>query len=118
VESPSARRRLGVGAALSGLLAAGGCFCAALLLALLADSDREPAYARTLASPPGACRVTAAPAGATVGLTLRAADRGACGKTVVRRFAVTWHLARTDAGWRATAAAARLLTGAARVAAC
>ena len=46
MESPSARRWLGVGAALSGLPAAGGCFCAALLLALVADSDPGAVYER------------------------------------------------------------------------
>ena len=50
-------------------------------------------------------------AGATVGLTLRAGDRGACGKAVERRFAVTWRLARTEAGLRATAASARKISG-------
>ena len=61
-------------------------------------------YKYTVANSPGALRVTAAAGAATVGLTLRAADRDACGTTVVRRFAVTWRLARTEAGWRATAA--------------
>jgi hypothetical protein len=75
-------------------------------------------YARTLVSSPGELRVRPAGAGATVGLTLRAEDRDACGKTVARRFAVTWQLARTDAGWRATAAAARALSGAEPAAAC
>ena len=65
-------------------------------------------YGRTLSQAPGAVRVTAAGAGATVGLTLVAGDN-ACGKIVERRFAVTWRLARTDAGWRATAASARKL---------
>ena len=58
----------------------------------------------TVASSPGSLRVTAAAGAATVGLTLRAGDRDACGKTVERRFAVSWRLARTEAGWRATAA--------------
>lgn len=75
-------------------------------------------YARTVASSPGALRITPAAGGATVALTLRAADRAACGRTVTRRFAVTWQLARTDAGWRATAATARALAGAARAAVC
>jgi hypothetical protein len=75
-------------------------------------------YARTVASTPGSLRVTAAPGGATVALTLRAGDRDACGKTVERRFAVTWRLARTDAGWRATAAAARALTASGPAAGC
>ena len=75
-------------------------------------------YARTVASSPGAFRVAPAAGGATVGLTLRAGDRDACGKTVVRHFAVTWHLARTDAGWRAADAAGRALAGAAPAAAC
>ena len=44
-------------------------------------------------------------------LTLRAGDRGACGRIAERRFAVTWRLARTPAGWRATAASARKLSG-------
>ena len=65
-------------------------------------------YGRTLSQAPGAIRVTGAGAGATVSLTLRAGDN-ACGMTVERRFAVTWRLARTDAGWRATAASARKL---------
>ena len=68
-------------------------------------------YARTVSSAPQSLRVTAAGGGATVGLMLRAGDRGACGKTVVRRFAVTWRLARTEAGWRATAATGRKLGG-------
>jgi hypothetical protein len=75
-------------------------------------------YARTVANSPGSLRVTPAGGGATVGLTLRAGDRDACGKTVVRRFAVTWQLARTEAGWRATAAAARALSGTTPAAAC
>ena len=56
-------------------------------------------------------RVTRPAPGATVELTLRAGDRGACGRTVERRFAVTWRLARTAAGWVATAASARKLGG-------
>jgi hypothetical protein len=68
-------------------------------------------FSRTVSSTPGAIRVTAAGGGATVGLTLRAGDRGACGKTVERRFAVTWRLVRTEAGWRAAAASARKLGG-------
>jgi hypothetical protein len=68
-------------------------------------------YASTTSHTPGGVTVTPLGAGATVGLTLRAGDRGACGKTVERRFAVTWRLARTDAGWRATAASARKLSG-------
>jgi len=60
---------------------------------------------------PGAVTVTPAAAGATVGLTLRAGDRGVCGRIAERRFAVTWRLARTPAGWRATAASARKLGG-------
>ena len=75
-------------------------------------------YARTVANSLSELRVRPAVAGATVGLTLRAGDRDACGKTVVRRFAVTWQLARTDAGWRATAAAARALSGATPAADC
>ena len=39
MESPSARPWLGVGAALCALPAAGGCFCVALVLAVVADSD-------------------------------------------------------------------------------
>lgn len=65
-------------------------------------------YGRTLSQAPGPIRVTAAGTGATVSLTLRAGDN-ACGRIVERRFAVTWRLARTDAGWRATAASARKL---------
>ena len=65
-------------------------------------------YGRTLSQAPEAVRVTAAGAGATVGVTLAAEDN-ACGRIVERRFAVTWRLARTDAGWRATAASARKL---------
>jgi len=68
-------------------------------------------YARTLSSEPGAVRVIQAAGGATVGLTLRAGDRDGCGNTVARRFAVTWRLARAEAGWRATAATARKLAG-------
>jgi hypothetical protein len=68
-------------------------------------------YAHTVSHSPSAIRVAALPAGATVGLTLRAGDRGACGRTVERSFAVTWRLARTAAGWRATAASARKLGG-------
>jgi hypothetical protein len=64
-------------------------------------------YARTVSHAVGGLTVS----GTTVGLILRAGDRGACGKTVERRFAVTWHLARTAAGWRATAATARKLGG-------
>ena len=68
-------------------------------------------YARTVSNAPGAVTVTPAAAGATVGLTLRAGDRGTCGRIAERRFAVTWRLARTPAGWRATAASARKLSG-------
>ncbi len=75
-------------------------------------------YARTVANTLSGLRVRPAGAGATVGLTLRAGDRDACGRTVVQRFAVTWQLARTDAGWLATAAAARALSGASPAAAC
>jgi hypothetical protein len=76
-------------------------------------------YARTISSRPEAIRVTAPTgSGATVGLTLLAADRGACGTTLVHRFAVTWQLARTESGWRAAAAVARQLPGAAPAAAC
>jgi hypothetical protein len=64
-------------------------------------------YARTVFHSPGGVRV----AGSTVALTLRAGDRGACGTVAERRFAVTWRLARTAAGWRATAASARKLSG-------
>jgi hypothetical protein len=64
-------------------------------------------YARTVSNAPGAVTVTPAAAGATVGLTRRAGDRGACGRIAERRFAVTWQLARTPAGWRATAASAQ-----------
>jgi hypothetical protein len=68
-------------------------------------------YARTISNAPGGVTVTPAAAGATVGLTLRAGDRGACGRIAERRFAVIWRLARTPAGWRATAASARKLSG-------
>ena len=44
MEPPSARPWLGVGAALSALPAAGGCFCAALVLAVVADSDPGAVY--------------------------------------------------------------------------
>jgi hypothetical protein len=75
-------------------------------------------YKYTVANSPGSLQVTAAAGAATVGLTLRAGDRDACGKTVERRFAVTWRLARTEAGWRATAAEARTLSGAQPAADC
>ncbi len=68
-------------------------------------------YARTVSHAPGEVTVTPAGAGATVGLTLLAGDRGTCGETVERRFAVTWRLAPTPAGWRATAASARKISG-------
>src|SRR4051794_1107347 len=68
-------------------------------------------YARTVSSAPEGVSVTPAVAGATVGLTLQARDRGACGRIAERRFAVSWRLARTPAGWRATAASARKLSG-------
>jgi hypothetical protein len=68
-------------------------------------------YAQTISHALGGVSVTAEGAGATVGLTLRAGDRGTCGETVERRFAVTWQLARTEAGWRATAASARKISG-------
>jgi hypothetical protein len=68
-------------------------------------------YARTVSNAPEGVTVTPAVTGATVGLTLRAGDRGACGRIAERRFAVTWRLARTPAGWRATAASARKLSG-------
>ena len=44
MEPPSARPWIGVGAALSALPAAGGCFCAALVLAVVADSDPGAVY--------------------------------------------------------------------------
>ncbi len=44
MEPPSTRPWLGVGAALSALPAAGGCFCAALVLAVVADSDPGAVY--------------------------------------------------------------------------
>jgi hypothetical protein len=76
-------------------------------------------YGRTISSRPEAISVTTpAGTGATVGLTLLAADRGACGTIVVRRFAVTWQLARAEAGWRATAATARQLPDSAPAATC
>jgi hypothetical protein len=68
-------------------------------------------YARTVSNAPEGVTITPAVTGATVGLTLRAGDRGACGRIAERRFAVTWRLARTPAGWRATAASARKLSG-------
>jgi hypothetical protein len=185
VESPSTRSWLGVGAALSALPAAGGCLCAALLLAVVADSDpgavyeqhrwlgavvaacavcafvammgwatlrhggvrapvllvalvvagapfvapgvrarfggydaRRLGYGRTVASSPEAVRVVPDRDGATVALTLRAGDRDACGRVGVRRFAVTWRLARAGAGWLATAATARTLSRHAPAATC
>ena len=42
MESPSARRWFGVGAALSAVPAAGGCFCAALVLVLAVVADSDP----------------------------------------------------------------------------
>lgn len=74
-------------------------------------SSWRKGYAQTVFHAPGGVTVAAESAGATVGLTLRARDRGACGETVERRFAVTWQLARTEAGWRATAASARKISG-------
>jgi hypothetical protein len=68
-------------------------------------------YARTVSNAPEGVTVTPAVTGATVGLTLRAGDRGTCGRIAERRFAVTWRLARTPAGWHATAASARKLSG-------
>ena len=50
MESPSASRWLGVGAALTGLPAAGGCVCAALMLAL-AGWRATAAAARVLSGP-------------------------------------------------------------------
>ena len=44
MEPPSARPWLGVGAALSAMPAAGGCFCAALVPAVVADSDPRAVY--------------------------------------------------------------------------
>jgi hypothetical protein len=64
-------------------------------------------FTRSVASVPTEIEVTRGPGGATVSLTLRAGDRAPCGDTVVRRYAVTWRLARTDAGWLATAASGR-----------
>ena len=68
-------------------------------------------YARTVSHSAGGLQVFPASDGAVVWLTLRAGDRSACGTTVVRRFVVTWRLARTEAGWRATAADARKVGG-------
>ncbi len=68
-------------------------------------------YARTVSNAPEGVTVIPAVTGAAVGLTLRAGDRGACGRIAERRFAVTWRLARTSAGWRATDASARKLSG-------
>jgi hypothetical protein len=68
-------------------------------------------YARTMASSPADLRVTQSDGVATVALILRAGDRDACGKTVVRRFAVTWRLVRTEAGWGAASASARKIGG-------
>jgi hypothetical protein len=170
-----------VGAALSALPAAGGCLCAALLLAVVADSDpgavyeqhrwlgavvaacavcafvammgwatlrhggvRAPVllvalvvagvpfvapgglFAPAVAAAVSACAALAAfglahpPASPHTGrrLTLRAGDRDACGRVGVRRFAVTWRLARAGAGWLATAATARTLSGAEPAATC
>ena len=68
-------------------------------------------YARTVSHSAGDLQVFPVSDGAVVWLTLRAGDRSACGTTVVRRFVVTWRLARTEAGWRATAADARKVGG-------
>ncbi len=68
-------------------------------------------YARTVSHAADGLRITPAGTSAIVGLTLRAGDRGACGKVAERRFAVTWWLVRTDAGLRATAASARKISG-------
>jgi hypothetical protein len=68
-------------------------------------------YARTVSNATEGVTITPAVTGAIVRLTLRAGDRGACGRIAERRFAVTWRLARTPAGWRATAASARKLSG-------
>lgn len=81
-------------------------------------ADWRSGYKYTVANSPGSPRVAPAAGAATVGLTLRARDRDACGRTVVRRFAVTWRLARTEAGWRATSAEARRLSGAPAAAYC
>ena len=68
-------------------------------------------YSTTTSHAPGGLKVMLAPQGATVGLTLRAGDRGACGEVAERRYAVTWRLARTSQGLRATAASARKISG-------
>jgi hypothetical protein len=68
-------------------------------------------YASTVSQATDGVRITVAGTSAIVGLTLRAGDRGACGKVAERSFAVTWWLARTDAGLRATAASARKISG-------
>jgi len=68
-------------------------------------------YATTVSQAADGLRITPAGTSAIVGLTLRAGDRGACGKVAERRFAVTWWLVRTDAGLRATAASARKISG-------
>jgi hypothetical protein len=75
-------------------------------------------YARTVSHSAGALQVFPAGEAAVVWVTLRAGDRSACGTTVVRRFAVTWRLARMHAGWRATAASARKIGGPEPAAAC
>ena len=68
-------------------------------------------YATTVSQATDGLRITPAGTSAIVGLTLRAGDRGACGKVAERSFAVTWWLVGTDAGLRATAASARKISG-------
>jgi hypothetical protein len=68
-------------------------------------------YAHTPAHNLGRLRIVVAGGAATVGVTLRAGNRGACDTVVARRFAVTWRLVRTEAGLRAAAAKGRRISG-------
>jgi hypothetical protein len=68
-------------------------------------------YAHTPAHNLGRLRIAVAGDAATVGLTLRAGDGGACDTVVARRFAVKWRLVRTEAGLRAAAASGRRISG-------
>lgn len=61
-------------------------------------------FKTTVSSRPRHIKVESATAGAArIRLTLVATDRAPCGKTVERRFSVTWQLARAAGVWRATA---------------
>jgi hypothetical protein len=68
-------------------------------------------YAHTGAHNLGRLKIAVAGGAATVALTLRAGNRGACDTVVARRFAVTWRLVRTEAGLRAAAARGRKISG-------